>query len=105
MGRTNHYACEKKTDCTISDDAANTNNLLLFNGTDAKERELAKAISTAGSSCSWKPTDAITDSNSATLWFSVNDCDGHREQLTLSVSASPQTSRRMAAPFLLSAPR
>ena len=59
MGRTNHYACEKKTDCTISDDAAESNNLLLFNGTDAKERELAKAISTAGSSCSRKPTDAI----------------------------------------------
>jgi hypothetical protein len=37
MGRTNHYACEKKTDCTISGDAANTNNLLLFNGTDARE--------------------------------------------------------------------
>jgi len=68
MGRTNHYACQKKTDCTISDDAANTNNLLLFAGTDAKEG-VSQSDFNGRIIVLWKPTDATTDSNAATLGF------------------------------------
>jgi hypothetical protein len=68
MGRTDHYACEKKADCTISDDAADTNNLLLFNGTDAKEG-VSQSDFNGSIIMPRKPTDATTDSNSATLGF------------------------------------
>jgi hypothetical protein len=78
MGRTNHYACQKKTDCTISADAANTNNLLLFNGTDAKEGvsqsdfngRIIMLPETNG--CDYR----LELRNAR---FSVNDRDGHRE--------------------------